>query len=57
LAVAFARVDLPRAAVADSSAPAAGAIEIVLPDGTNIRVDQTVDERALRRVLRVLRDR
>lgn len=57
LAVAFAQVDLPRAAVADPSAPAAGAIEIVLPDGTNIRVDQTVDERALRRVLRVLRDR
>jgi len=57
VAVSFARVDLLRASVADPSAPAAGAIEIALPDGTNIRVGQMVDERALRRVLRVLRDR
>ena len=54
-----------RVGMADGSAPvqvapsasAAGSIEIALPDGTNIRVGQTVDERALRRVLRVLRDR
>ena len=60
VAVGFARVELPAvsaAAPAAPAAPAAGLIEIALSDGTNIRVGQTVDERALRRVLRVLRDR
>ena len=32
----------------------AGLIEIVLPDGVTVRVDQQVDPRALRRVLSVL---
>lgn len=57
VAVGFARVELPAVSAAEPAAPAAGLIEIALPDGTNIRVGQTVDERALRRVLRVLRDR
>ena len=57
VAVGFARVELPEVSAAEPSASAAGLIEIALPDGTNIRVGQTVDERALRRVLRVLRDR
>jgi len=34
---------------------AAGLIEIVLPDGSCVRVDAQVDEQALRRVLAVLR--
>jgi len=54
--VGFARVDLPEVSMG-AAASTAGLIEIALPDGTNIRVGQTVDERALRRVLRVLRDR
>ena len=36
------------------SAPASGLIEIVLPDGSLIRVDAQVDEPALRRVLAAL---
>jgi len=40
-----------------SSAGPAGLIEIALPDGACIRVDAKVDERSLRRVLRVLRER
>jgi transposase len=35
-------------------APAAGTIEIVLPNRTTIRVDAQIDPRALRRVLSVL---
>jgi hypothetical protein len=39
----------------DPEAQAAGVIEIVLPNGSSVRVDAQVDERALRRVLAVLR--
>ncbi|HEX4172880.1 MAG TPA: transposase [Acetobacteraceae bacterium] len=39
----------------DPEAQAAGLIEIVLPNGSSVRVDAQVDERALRRVLAVLR--
>ena len=35
--------------------PGTGLIEIVLPNGSSVRVDAQVDERALRRVLAVLR--
>ena len=50
----FARVEL-----AEPEPPAAplGLIEITLPDGARVRVDTKVDERTLRRVLRVLRER
>jgi transposase len=50
----FARVEL-----AEAELPVAplGLIEITLPDGARIRVDTKVDERALRRVIKVLRDR
>ena len=50
----FARVEL-----AEAEAPTAplGVIEISLPDGARVRVDAKVDERTLRRVLKVLRDR
>jgi transposase len=50
----FARVEL-----AEAEPPVAplGLIEIILPDGTRVRVDAKVDERMLRRVLKVLRDR
>lgn len=56
----FARVqlvnDLPRVtAPMMASAASSGLIEIVLPDGSTIRVDAQVDEQALRRVLAVLR--
>ena len=34
----------------------AGLIEITLPGGASVRVDARVDERALRRVFRVLRE-
>jgi transposase len=39
----------------DPTAQAAGRIEIVLDDGTAVRVDAQVNERALRRVLAALR--
>ena len=45
-----------RVALAGESANASGAIEIVLPDRTAVRINGEVDERALRRVLAVLRD-
>jgi transposase len=50
----FARVEL-----AEVEAPVAplGLIEITLPDGARVRVDAKVDERALRRVMKVLSDR
>jgi transposase len=50
----FARVEL-----AEPESPVAplGLIEITLPDGARVRVDTKVDERTLRRVLRVLRER
>jgi len=50
----FARVEL-----AEAEAPVAplGLIEIILPDGARVRVDTKVDERTLRRVLKVLRER
>jgi transposase-like protein len=58
----FARVDLaevprPVAPLSMASASSPGLIEIALPDGACVRVDAKVDERSLRRVLRVLRDR
>lgn len=40
-----------------SSTGSSGLIEIALPDGARVRVDAKVDERSLRRVLRVLRER
>jgi transposase len=50
----FARVEL-----AEPEPPVAslGLIEITLPDGARVRVDTKVDERTLRRVLRMLRER
>jgi transposase len=61
----FARVDVaPRlAAVTDPTTAQSGSaparlpslIEIVLPDGTAVRVDAQIDPRALRRVLATLR--
>jgi transposase len=50
----FARVEL-----AEPEPPVAplGLIEITLLDGARVRVDTKVDERTLRRVLRVLRER
>ena len=50
----FARVEL-----AEAEPPVAplGLIEITLPDGARVRVDAKVDERTLRRVLKVLRER
>ena len=50
----FARVEL---AEAEAQTAPLGVIEISLPDGARIRVDAKVDERALRRVIKVLRDR
>jgi len=49
----FARVEL-----AEAEPPVAplGLIEITMPDGARVRVDTKVDERTLRRVLRVLRE-
>jgi hypothetical protein len=38
-----------------AQAQAGGLIEIVLPNGSSVRVDAQVDEQALRRVLAVLR--
>ena len=62
-AVSFARIELresdapvavmPMVPLAGSS----GLIEITPPDGASVRVDAKVDERALRRVLKVLRER
>lgn len=40
--------------LAGPGAQPAGLIEIVLPDGITVRVDQQIDPRALRRVLSVL---
>jgi hypothetical protein len=40
-----------------SAVNSAGLIEITLPGGASVRVDARVDERALRRVLKVLRER
>jgi transposase len=60
-AACFARVDIPNGPrrlagpVATPSARSSGLIEIVLPDGTSVRVDAQVDDGALRRVLGVLR--
>ena len=50
----FARVELT-----ETGAPVAplGLVEITLPDGARVRVDANVDERTLRRVMKVLRDR
>jgi transposase len=39
----------------DAQTQAGGLIEIVLPNGSSVRVDAQVDEHALRRVLAVLR--
>jgi transposase len=50
----FARVEL---AEAEASVAPLGLIEITLPDGARVRVDTKVDERTLRRVLKVLRER
>ncbi|MDR3529016.1 MAG: hypothetical protein P4L90_00460 [Rhodopila sp.] len=58
----FARVELTDAATAVVTAPliptasSVGLIEITVPNGANVRVDAKVDERALRRVLRVRRE-
>jgi hypothetical protein len=38
-----------------ATARTAGLIEIMLPDGTTVRVDAQIDPRALRRVLAALR--
>ncbi len=56
-AASFARVELLREPprLAGSAPPRSGLIEIVLPGGATVRVDAQVDERALRRVLGVLR--
>jgi len=53
----FARVDVaPQpAAPPDGAARLSGLIEIVLSDGTTVRVDAGIDPRALRRVLAALR--
>ena len=50
----FARVEL---AEPESPVEPLGLIEITLPGGASVRVDARVDERALRRVLKVLRER
>lgn len=52
LAARFARVDV---ASPDAAARRSGLIEIVLADGTTLRVDPAIDPGALRRVLAVLR--
>jgi transposase len=61
----FARVELaPQLATTSAPTPGlaggatsrtAGLIEIMLPDGTTVRVDAQIDPRALRRVLAALR--
>jgi transposase len=48
----FARVEL-----AEAEAPVAPLIEIILSDGMRVRIDARLDERSLRRVMKVLRDR
>jgi transposase len=59
----FARVEMTDVAIPTlttpiiSAANPAGLIEITLPGGASVRVDARVDERALRRVLKVLRER
>jgi transposase len=63
VAVSFARIELrgPDAPVAVVPvvplAGSSGLIEIAPPDGASVRVDARVDERALRRVLKVLREK
>lgn len=53
----FARVELAPRPVAPADVPvrSPGLIEIVLSDGTTVRVDVGIDPRALRRVLAALR--
>jgi transposase len=59
----FARVELSDASTPVLGGPiipgvnSTGRIEIALPGGVSIRVDAKVDERALRRVITVLRER
>ena len=61
MSLGFARVELPEGSAPLLPAPiipgagSPGLIEIALPGGASVRVDAKVDERALRRVLRVLR--
>ena len=50
----FARVEF---AETEASVAPLGLIEITLPDGARVRVDAKVDERTLRRVIKVLRER
>jgi transposase len=50
----FARVEF---AETEASIAPLGLIEITLPDGARVRVDAKVDERTLRRVIKVLRER
>jgi transposase len=58
----FARAELADASTSVLATPiipatsAVGLMEITLPGGASVRVDAKVDERALRRVLRVLRE-
>lgn len=62
MAPGFARVELSDASASVLATPiiaassTTGLIEIALPGGVSVRVDAKVDERALRRVLRVLRE-
>ena len=58
----FARVEMTDVSIPTLPPPiisavnSVGLIEIALPGGTSVRVDARVDERALRRVLKVLRE-
>jgi transposase len=60
-AAGFAGVDMvevparPASATATVSTARSGLIEVLLPGGASVRVDASVDERALRRVLTALR--
>ena len=62
VAMGFARVELVTSGAPVATAPMVpladpfGLIEITLPGGARVRVDAKVDERALRRVLKVLRE-
>src|SRR5579862_1159218 len=49
----FARVELAKA---ETPVTSSGMIEITLTDGARVRVDERVDERMLRRVIKVLRE-
>jgi len=59
----FARVEMTDVSIPALPVPiisavnSTGLIEITLPGGASVRVDARVDERALRRVLKVLRER